>query len=166
MSYRMDHRSPEDFANDIKKCVAIEHKLMESYVKDLSARKGGIYKFRPSNSQADGEFIPSGKKVSSEADFWLITPSGEERRIEVKFCRDDRKDFRIKVSQLRSYIKQDCCIVTYMGVNTPNPKYTVLTPLDLSSLAERYPDEYFHPWKKDVKRILSQDCVWWSVAAI
>lgn len=164
MKYRKDKRTVKKFASDILECSKIENSLMAAYVADIMVRKGAKYEFRPSNEQANGELIENDKRVTTEADFILKCPDGSEKLIEIKFCRKPNKIFRLKESQLHSYIRQDCCVVVFMGTDTATPKYTIIRPSDMTTILNNCKTEIF--WSKKVKRIPCGDLEWFSIDSI
>lgn len=166
MKYRQDSRTKDEFAKDIKKCSEIEKTLISAYVSDIISKTGQKYTWRASNSLADGNLVENNKHVTTEADFIIIQPDGCENGVEIKFSRKNSDVFRLKISQIKSYIKQGCDVVTFMGIDSNTPKYNILKTSDLQTLLETLPTEYFHPWKKDVKRILSKDCLWYTIDKI
>lgn len=163
MKYRQDCRTKDEFAKDIKKCSEMEKTLISAYVSDIMSKTDQKYTWRASNSLAEGDLVENDKHVTTEADFIVIQPDGCEKGVEIKFSRKNSDVFRLKISQIKSYIKQGCDVITFMGTDTANPKYTVMTTSDLQTILETIPTEYFHPWKKEIKKIKSQDCLWHDI---
>ncbi len=162
MNYRKDNRTKNQFANDIIECTKIERELMCLYVDDLNKRKGGlVYTFIDNGIDNSGKLIEKDREVTTKADFLLKKAKGKDRAIEIKFCRKDFKIFHLKTSQLKSYIKQDCCVVMFMGIDTENIRYTILTPLDMQAVLDGYPDVFF--WGKKQKRLPIKDFNWFYV---
>jgi len=158
--YRKDKRTDEQFAQDILDCTSIEQKLMQLYVDDLNKRKGGGYTFAAHGVDNKGKLIKDDKKVSTKADF-LVTKNGISHKIEIKFSRPNNIDFHIKRSQLESYVKQDCCIIMFMGTDTDQIRYCIMLPQNYPHYLEHGQKKLL--WGKDVIRFLIDDFVTYPV---
>lgn len=163
MNYRRDKRTVEQFAQDISECTQVERTLMKEYVDWLNSRQEdkSLYSFQNYGVDNSGELIVEDSKVSTKADFILHKKNYPSRRIEIKFCREEKPYFHLKVNQIKSYIKQDVCIVNYMGVNTSNKKFCILTPSVMENLLKTGQKVVF--WQKDCIRIPIKDVMWYNV---
>jgi len=162
LNYRKDNRTKNQFADDIIECTKIERELMNIYVDDLNKRKGAyIYTFVDNGIDNSGKLIENDKEITTSADFKLKKIKGRDRLIEIKFCRKDLNVFHLKTSQLKSYIRQDCCVVMFMGIDTENIRYTILKPSDMEAVLLGYKDVFF--WGKKQKRLPIKDFNWYYV---
>lgn len=159
--FRFDNRSKEQFSKDIKECTSIERLLMEDYVKYLNSRlnKKNHYKFIDHGVDNSGEFLEA-KKVVTKADFLLTHPNQPDRKIEIKFCRKNNSVFHLKIHQLESYIKKDVAIVNWMGIDTPEKRFCILTPQMMKDLLTNGKRIFFKPWMKECIRIENKDMEW------
>lgn len=159
-SYRRDNRSVKQFAKDIKESTAIESKLMAVYVSDLSSRRNGKYKIEDHGVDNTGKLL-SDKKVNTKADFVLITPEGKRHKIEIKFSRPHCDVFHLKAGHLISYIKQDCCIVMFMGIESKNPCYCIIRPKEMQKILDTA--KYISLWGKQQVQLPIGNFEWYSV---
>ncbi len=163
MNYRKDKRTVEQFAQDIKDCSYIEKDLMILYVSWLNRNPARVadYWFEDFGCDNSGELIKEEGKVSTKADFLLHKPGFADRRIEIKFSRKDNETFHFKLNQLRSYVKNDVCIVNWMGIDTPNKRFCIYTPAQIKQLIASGDQVIF--WDKPCIRIQSEGCKWQTV---
>lgn len=148
MEYRKDNRSTEQFASDIQECSSIERRLMTMYVAYLNRHKKikGEYTFSDNGVDNDGNLIEDDSKVHCAADFVLHNPERPDRKIDIKFSRNNNSTFHFKTNQMTQYIKEDVCIVNFMGVDTEKPKFSIFTPKDLEQALETGKKVYFKAW--------------------
>lgn len=159
MNYRKDRRSVEQFAKDIKESSLIERELMTLYVNWLNAKAGGSqYTFEDFGCDNSGELIKEEGKVNTKADFLLRKNGIRPRRIEIKYCKRDLPVFHLKISQLVSYTKNDVCIVNWMGIDTPNRRFCIITPTQIQDLLDN--GKRFNFWQKPCIQIKTEDCTW------
>lgn len=158
MNYRFDKRSPEEFAKAIKDCTLIERKLMEVYVNWLNSTKGEAYTFSDHGVDNSGEFIKDDNKVNTKADFLLHTKGKRDKKIEIKFCRPQLTRFHLKVKQVEKYIKEDVCIVNFMGIESEEPRFCILTPKVLEEALKN--NKRVNMWGKLTIRFNCVDCKW------
>lgn len=161
MKYRKDSRSEKQFAKDIKECSTIENRLINAYINDLSNRKGKKYSYRDNGVDNTGELIKDDKKVTTDADFVIITPEGKEYLAELKFSKPDTNRFHIKINQLISYEKQNACLVMFMGIETDNCRYTIILPQDIPNILKTA--YRTNLWYKPVVRLFNKDFTWYPV---
>jgi hypothetical protein len=162
MSYRFDTRSEEQFKKDIKESTQIERKLMEVYVAWLNSggghRPAGSYSFQDNGVDNSGEYIKDDKKVHTGADFILKTQGGRNKKVEIKFCRPEVSRFHLKVSQIKKYIENDVCIVNFMGIDSNQPRFCILTPAVMTkALRDNVPVKM---WNKECIRFKNADMDW------
>lgn len=159
--YRKDARSEDEFKDDIAECTRIESQLMSIYVNDLGRRTNKKYTFADNGIDNSGEYHAD-NKITSDADFILYTPEKKSHLIEIKFSRPDCSRFHLKVSQIKSYIKQDCCIIMFMGIDTEQSRYTIITPKDMINIQNTA--EEISLWYKQVYRLKTKDFIWYPVS--
>lgn len=146
MSYRFDNRSKEQFIEDIAKRTATERSLMERYVVWLNASGNAKYTYIDNGIDNSGKFIENDGAVKADADFILYKNGSSPRRIEIKHCLPDRDIFHLKVPHVERCVKDDVCIVNWMGVSGEKPRFCILTPSDLKKALENGKRVIF--WKK------------------
>lgn len=158
---RYDKRSPSEFKKDIKVATEIEQGLMGDYVAWLNKTKGGDnpYSFKDYGCDNSGEFVQD-KDVNLNADFLLCRKGFNDKKIEIKFCREDYDEFHLKLHQVTKYIKEDVCIVNYMGINTDKKRFCILTPGTLKQSVEKGP--IVTKWSKPCIRYKCKDYTWVS----
>lgn len=159
MKYRKDRRSVAQFRKDIQESSQIEQELMEVYVSDLSKRRGVKYTFKDNGCDNTGKLLED-RNVTTDPDFLLITPSGIKHKIEIKFSRPDKEDFHLKDDQLKAMYRHDCCLIMFMGIDTPNRRYCVIKPDKFMEILEKAPKKVI--WSKDARRLLVKDFEWFS----
>lgn len=161
MKYRRDSRSEEQFAKDIEECSLLEQRLIKSYINDLSLRKGKTYSYKNNGVDNTGKLIEDDKKVTTAADFIIITPEGNEYAAEIKFSKPERSYWHLKISQLVSYEKQNCCVIMFMGIETNNCRYTIILPQDIPNILQTAYKTNL--WYKPVVRLFNKDFTWYPV---
>ncbi len=159
-SYRKDTRSDATFKKDIEESSLLENLLIRIYVADLCRQKKANYTIVATGCGPDGQLL-SDKEVTTRCDFTLVTPSGQLRKIDIKYSRPNVSRFHLKESHLRSYIKQDTAIVMFMGIETENVTYTVIRPKEQEQLLKT--GQKVSLWGKDQIRCLVSDFTWRSV---
>lgn len=147
MRNRYDVRTKEQFKDDIKKATATEAVLMAVYVDWLNTNlDADKYTFSDHGIDNTGEFIEDGKKVTHDADFILQRKGKRNKKIDIKFCREERTCSHLKVSQLDSYVQDDVCIVNFMGLNGTNPRFCIIPPKDIVEWLRVGERVKFFPW--------------------
>lgn len=131
MNFRYDKRSETQFAKDIKEATRIERKLMESYIDWLNRKKDASYAFIDNGIDNSGAFIASSKKVTCDADFLLTHAGKRDKKIDIKFCREEKDKFHLKQYQVNRYVENDVCVVNFMGIETKNSRFCILPPKEL-----------------------------------
>ncbi len=160
LSYRKDSRNQETFEADIKAGASIERHLIKAYISDLNKRKGGGYSYLDNGCDNTGEFLED-HKVTTDADF-IILKGKTKYKAEIKFSRPTVNSFHLKEHQLRSYIKQDCCIIMFNGVDDPDKiAYTILYPKNFQEYLENGEKKRF--WGKDCIRFKTGNFEWHKV---
>lgn len=159
--FRFDNRSKAQFSKDIKECTSIERGLMQDYIKYLNNRPNAKHEYTFIDYGVDnsGNFLES-SKVNTKADFLLKHPNQKDRHIEIKFCRKDNSAFHLKIHQIQQYIKKDVAIVNWMGIDTPNKRFCILTPVIMQELLKSGKRVFFKPWMKECIKIENKDMVW------
>jgi len=161
MSYRFDNRDKDTFKKDIKDCSKIERLLINRYVAQLNNKLGkSVFTYVNHGVANDGKFLES-NKVNTNADYMLFKNGKNPRKIEIKFSRKTGKLFRLKVSQIESYIKQQAIVIVFNGIEEETTTFTVLTPDDLSNIMILYKTVPCFLWgDKLVKEIPVSDFNW------
>lgn len=166
-NFRMDHRSVDQFAHDIKESTLIEKKLMILYVDWLNQQLEpgkDKYTFVDHGVDNSGKYLQD-RHVNTNADFLLKRKGKQDRKIEIKFARKNIKQFRLKVHQVKSYIKKDVCVVNFVNVDN-NPKFCILTPADLEKSLQTNKQENFYPWgNKPCVLFYTNHLTWYSPTA-
>ena len=162
MSYRFDSRSEQQFKEDIRVSSVKETVLMQLYVRWLNQKyPDRKYTYAHNGINNNGDYIPNNSDIDSSADFLLVSPKNSPRKIEIKHCNPERPRFHIKINHINRCIKEDVCIVNWMGVDTDNPKFCILTPAILKEALETgYRTKM---WQKPVIRFFCKDYEWHSL---
>jgi len=162
--YRLDSRTKEQFAADIKAATAQEKILMGLYVEWLNKTKGGgktPYSFTDNGVDNSGEYLEPGT-AHAAADFILHKKGGRDKKIEIKFSRTvSNSNFHLKVAQMERYIREDVCIINFMGVTPPDCRFCILTPASLKEALVSGERKRF--WHKDCIRFKTSGQKWYSV---
>jgi hypothetical protein len=156
--YRLDSRSLSQFKRHIRECSILEHKLMVDYVKWLNGKNKGLYTFRDNGVDNSGNFIENESQVSSEADFLLLKNDKNPKKIEIKHCKPLRDCFHLKINHIDKCIKDDICIINWMGLDLSNPSFCILTPKILQEYKDKSPISIF--WSKKCIKFLCTDFNW------
>lgn len=161
-NYSFDSRTKAEFAKDIKDATAIESKLMKSYVLwlNFNRRAEPSYFFINNGIDNTGKYIADRQKVKAHADFLLCRVGRSPRKIDIKFCRKDYKSFHLKVNQLTKYLKDDVCIVNWMGIETPNRRFCIIRPKEIAKLLKT--GRRKRKWSKDVIEIYNTEVEWYE----
>lgn len=135
MNKRYDTRSEEEFKADIAYKTLLERKLFLQWL-DLQERETGVRPdFTDTGCGKHGEYIED-HEVSTDADFH-VDGFGP---VEVKFARPMlKRDFHLKVGQVKSYIKQDAMVLMVIGADEDVPKFTMLRTEALEEIVETCP---------------------------
>lgn len=158
--YRFDSRSEEEFKKHIKECSIFERDLMRRYVKYLNSKSTDVYEFEDNGIDNSGEFIGEDKDVDAKPDFVLLKNKSIRRKIEIKHCKPERTCFHIKLNHINRCIEEDVCIINWMGTDTNNARFCILTPDILrKSLETGYRCSM---WSKPVIRFYCKDFVWYA----
>lgn len=129
MNFRRGNRTKEEFAAHIEKCSITENMLMEIYVDWLNKQSSkDKYTYSHNGIANDGSFIENDKHITADADFVLYKNGGRPRKIEIKHCGPERSKFHIKVRHMKRCIKEDYAIINWMGTDSDNPRFCILTP--------------------------------------
>lgn len=155
---RRDNRTLQQFKKDIKTAHQIEKDLMGTYVSWLNTSKGNGYTFKDYGIDNTGQFISEDSDVNLNADFLLCKQGQDDRKIEIKFCREDFNEFHLKVHQVKDYIKNNVCIINFMGINTDKKRFCILTPTTLQAALDKGP--IVTKWSKPCIRFKCKDFTW------
>ena len=134
---------------------------MQVYVDDLSARRKKPYKIIDHGVDNSGKLLGD-KQVNTKADFLLVTDDNTQFKIEIKFSRPFNDVFHLKVGQLNSYIKQDCCIVMFNGINTDKPAYCIIKPKEMGKILDTA--RRISLWGKQQVQLPAKDFTWYPVS--
>jgi hypothetical protein len=165
MEYRRDGRSVERFAQDLKDCHRVENQLMTLYVGWLNSRirNDDKYSFEDNGVDNSGKLLTD-KQVTSAADFLLIRAGHSAKHIDIKFCREERKTFHLKVSQLNQYVKNNVAIINYMGSDGENRRFCIIKPDEIKWLLKYGEKVKFAVWGyKECIRCYVNDFEWHKV---
>lgn len=157
--YRRDSRSVDQFKKDIKECSHLERELMILYVTFLNEKAGeALYSFEDHGVDNSGEFIEDNSKITCKADFVLKTKGKRDKKIDIKFCRESHSRFHLKVNQLKKYLAEDVCIVNWMGIDTPDRAFCIITPKQIEQLLAT--EKPVRMWYKECLRLNCKDFKW------
>ena len=132
---RYDHRTEDEFKQDIAYKTLVERKLFLQWIDLLERERGSRPAFTDTGCGKHGEFIESAK-VSTDADF-NVEGFGA---IEVKFARPMlKRDFHLKIGQIKSYVAQGATILMVIGADQDVPKFTLLSPTVLQEIIDTCP---------------------------
>lgn len=157
MNYRFDKRTKEQFLADIKSASRTEKVLLEKWLDKVQQKTGVRYAYQDTGSDNSGEYLES-KDVTCKADFELeeIGPT------EVKFSKTLIDPFHLKISQVKSYIKQDAFIIFFNGVETAKPEFTMFMSTDVLKMNLEEVNYYGFGGKLSY-RIPCSLLDWWSL---
>ena len=158
--YRYDYRSQDQFIDDILEATKIENYLMSLYVAWLNKNRKSksLYYFEDYGVNNSGEFIEDPSKVNCKADFLLKRYNHSNRKIDIKFARKEHSRFHLKVRQVKKYLKDDVCIINFMGVDTSNIRFCILKPIELKDWLENA--QRCNMWHQECIRIPCKAVKW------
>lgn len=157
--YRLDSRTKEQFAEDIKAATAQEKVLMGLYVGWLNASGKGEYSFTDHGVDNSGEYLEPGT-AHTAADFILHKKGGKDKKIEIKFSRKYTDQLHIKISQLNSYSKNKVDILIFMDLNT-NCHFTFISHKEIENLLQN--GYKCRMWHKDCIRLYTKNLSWQKI---
>lgn len=153
LAYRIDHRSIDQFVEDIKIGHEKERNIMNAYKQYVYENYGIKLDVKPNGVDNSGRFIYG--KVNTQADYLV-----NGKPLEIKFNNKLLDFFHFKVSQLDSYIRQNANVLFVNGYETLCPVFTIMTPNHLRKVRKLKEPIYFEKWKKQVYRLRASDYVW------
>lgn len=140
----------------------IQKQLMERIVlyykqefnKDLIVKDNGV--------DNTGKYLKSAD-LNMEADYIV-----NGKKFEVKFIHKDRKIYRLKYLNLRSYKKQNAYVCIINGFGTENPRFAVIKPKKLTKLIEVKQKNWliykYQRWEcKWVMEMHESDTIWYPL---
>ena len=159
-SYRMDHRTVEQFAKAIEQGSQTERDIIERFVQQVERREGVRLTVEDNGCDNTGKLL-SYREVNTKADFLL---NGEP--IEVKFNNSCMSKFRFKAEQLESYLKQGARVLWVNGYHTQTPIFTLLDREDLEQIRRECALIPFIPWGgKLCYELYTEDLEWQELEA-
>ncbi len=165
MNYRMDHRSKDEFKKDIKMAHAIELDILNRWLNLIKKETGIRPKYQDNAPRNDGEYLAD-RQVTTDADY-IVEGYG---LLEIKFSKPLLKDFfHLKQNQVLSYLRQQCILLMVSGINTENPVWTLIYPVDLIrliSLGECHEVKWFSAGFKEAYKIPVNEFEWRSLNEI
>lgn len=152
---RLAGRTNDEFKSDIKKAHSIEKEIIERFAIYNKNQYGIDIDIENNGVDNSGEFLEL-KDVRMDADFIVCG-----RKMEVKYLEGWRDFFRLKVINLRSYLKQKAYILLVNGWGTENPQFTLIKTKELKRIL-RYGKQYnFKKWEnKRVVEIYADEYFW------
>lgn len=130
-SHRMDGRSEEKFARDIKVGTERE-RLAITLFRHYLRREEGFTDFIMENGvDMTGGYIADDSKVTAEADYIF-----KGKPLEVKTSHSHSLDIYLKVHQVRSYIKQGASLLFVNGMDDWSGKPPAFIIFSLEDLKE------------------------------
>lgn len=139
-AYRKDNRTDAEFARDIKIGNEIERQIMKLFCEHITRWTGMVPKVEENGVGMNGEALHA-SKINTEADFIL-----NGKPTEVKFINPKSTEFRFKVSQINSYIRQKAWVLLVNGWDTPHPHFTLISPAQLMSIRDELEPREFALW--------------------
>jgi hypothetical protein len=140
MSYRMDGRTVEQFAQDIETGTSREHLAITLFKNYLKREHGFTGDITENGVDMQGGFIKDDAQVSCAADYLI----GENQLpLEVKTSPDNNRFIYLKERQVKSYIKQGACVLRVSAIESDTPVFTFWTPEDLIEITKTCPK--IHP---------------------
>lgn len=146
-AYRMDNRTEEQFAQDIKKGTERERLAISLFRHYLRRELGFTGDISENGVDMTGDFIADESKVSAGADYLV----GENKLpLEVKTSANHTSTIYLKVRQIDSYIKQGASLLYVNGIDSFDgsiPAFTFFTLEDLKRLKRTA--HMVHPMSKN-----------------
>lgn len=139
-SYRMDNRTKEQFAHDIQIGTSIEKDIIERYASFAKSKYGIELEIEDNGCDNSGQFLAD-SQVSTKADFKI-----NGKPVEVKFNNQKLQLFRLKASQLKSYLHQGATLLWVNGYETNTPMATFLTTKHLEKIRDTKTPVLFDGW--------------------
>lgn len=155
LNYRRDNRTVEEFYKDIQEGSKIEREIIDLYVDLIERETGNVLTVEDNGIDNSGKLIQG--KVNSNADYLI-----DGKPIEVKYCRPINPVFRLKESQVKSYIKQKARVLMVMGWDSPGPVFTILQLSTLERIQEKIKPQPFFPWGNKMTYVLNVDWFKWK----
>lgn len=138
--YRKDWRSDEEYAEDIKKGHITERQIVHTYAEHVRLKYKSKLIIEDNGVNNNGEVIEE-SEVNTKADYKI-----NGFLVEVKFINDKTDMFRLKKSQVLSYIKQNATILMVNGWETDHPQFTMITPERLKEIVKTRRAKPFKTW--------------------
>lgn len=161
--YRLDTRTKEQFAADIKAATATEQELMTLYVKWLNTTKGGgksTYSFVDNGVDNTGGYLNS-KEIVADADFKLFINNEFSKTIEVKYSINYSPQIHIKINQLLVYQKNKSDIVIFMDLKTNKRSFTYIMHKDIDNILKN--GYKCKMWNKECVRLYTKQLTWQKI---
>ena len=133
-AYRMDGRTVEEFQRDIKRGNDREAKAIKLFKTYLEREFNFTGEIQENGCDMTGAYIEDINKVSMEADYTIGA-----NKLEVKTSAVHSSTIYIKVSQVKSYIKQQASLLYVNGIERMTPAFTFFTVEDLKNFESTYP---------------------------
>jgi len=129
--YRFDSRTRKQFEKDIKEGTEIESEIISRFVKLFNPPK----KYKNTGCDNTGRYLEK-DEVNTQADYEIEGIGA----VEIKFSKPFLGDFfHLKVSQVRSYLKQNATILMVHGTNHEIPEYVLIDLNTLQTITKKCP---------------------------
>ena len=156
-TYRYDHRTKEEFERDIQQGTAIEQDIIGRYAKAYLKRYGKELQIIQNGCDMTGGYLEAAM-VTTQADYLV---GKNKMPVEVKSNKSKRSILNLKVSQVKSYIKQNAHVLLVNGYSTNRPQFTWFSPTDLveiSNTKEVVENSYWG--NKKCYKLFAKDYTW------
>lgn len=155
---RMAGRTKEQFEQDIKSAHSNERDIVERFVIYFNDNYDQNLTIEDNGVNNDGDFL-SYEEVDTRADYRV-----DGQLIEVKYLEDHLTFFRLKVTQLKSYIRQGAYLLLANGYKTSDPKFTLLKTDQLKDLLKNGHQYIFPMWEgKRVVEVYAKNYKWFDL---
>ena len=155
LDYRMDVRTKEQFEKDIAVGTAIEHDIIQKYKRYFEAIYHRELVVVDNGCDNSGGYLQD-SQVTTKADFSL-----NGKLVEVKFNKHTMSVFRVKKSQLESYIRQGAIMLWVNGNGTATPTFTLLKVSQMEAIIkDKVPFEFATWGNKLCYQIYASEFVW------
>jgi methionine aminopeptidase len=153
--HRKDWRNDEQFARDILTGHKVERSIIEKYANYLETVYGIDITIKDNGVDNTGEVIDS-SQVSADADYML-----NDKLIEVKYINKKAEEFRLKESQVKSYIRQEAYLLFVNGWETDEPRFTLLDTAKLNEITRTVRPKPYEGWGYKKCYLLKSGCFDW-----
>ena len=139
-NHRMDHRTPEEFMDDIKASAIIERDIVERYARYVMRVYGVQIVITDNGCDNSGKFLTKGQ-VTTKADYLI-----NGKPCEIKHFKPKLGELPLKVDSLKSYIKQGAPILLVNGYCSKAAEFTLIQPEQIQMIIDTCTPVRHAPW--------------------